>query len=81
MIQTEKIELDLFEWDVHFASNIPGPGITSHPEEMKERPSSIVKEIESAGIAYSASEYPWSSYGYYIGVKRPPQWLIIERGA
>ncbi len=32
-----------------------------------------------AGIAYSASEYPWSSYGYYIGVKRRPQWLIIER--
>jgi len=25
----------------------PGAGITSHPEEMKERPSSIVKEIES----------------------------------
>ncbi len=47
MIQTEKIELDLFEWDVHFASNIPGPGITSHPDEMKERPSSIVKETES----------------------------------
>ncbi|MBW1790037.1 MAG: hypothetical protein JRK53_26045 [Deltaproteobacteria bacterium] len=36
MKQTEKIELDLFTWDVHFASNILGPGITSHPEEMKE---------------------------------------------
>ncbi|MBW1787511.1 MAG: hypothetical protein JRK53_12940 [Deltaproteobacteria bacterium] len=44
MKQTEKIELDLFTWDVHFACNILGPGITSHPEEMKERPSSIVKE-------------------------------------
>ena len=32
-----------------------------------------------AGIADRASEYPWSSYGYYIGVKRRPQWLIIER--
>jgi len=45
MIKRKKIELDLFTWDVHFASNILGPGITSHPEGMKERPSSIVKEI------------------------------------
>ncbi|MBW1789645.1 MAG: hypothetical protein JRK53_24035 [Deltaproteobacteria bacterium] len=25
MIRTENIELDLFTWDVHFASSIPGP--------------------------------------------------------
>jgi len=31
-----------------------------------------------AGIVKTPSEYPWSSYGYFIGKGRRPQWLTTE---
>ena len=31
-----------------------------------------------AGIVDRPSEYPWSSYGYYVGVKKQPEWATVE---
>jgi putative transposase len=31
-----------------------------------------------AGIVKTPSEYPWSSYGYFIGKSKKPQWLTTE---
>ncbi len=31
-----------------------------------------------AGIVRSPEKYPWSSYRYYIGKKKPPDWLSTE---
>jgi putative transposase len=31
-----------------------------------------------ADIAERPSAYPWSSYGYYIGIAQQPEWLVVE---
>jgi REP element-mobilizing transposase RayT len=31
-----------------------------------------------AGVVAKPEDYPWSSYRYYIGAKRAPQWLTID---